>query len=133
VPVPGRPGAAEEDTMTAYVDGYLLPVPRERIEDYRRLALRAGAIWREHGALAYHECIGDDLDVEGMVPFPRLLGIAPDETVVFAWIVFASLAERDRINARVLADPRLAGGAPTSVPFDCRRIAYGGFRTLVAL
>jgi uncharacterized protein YbaA (DUF1428 family) len=119
--------------MTAYVDGYLLPVPRERIEDYRRLALRAGAIWREHGALAYHECIGDDLDVEGMVPFPRLLGIAPDETVVFAWIVFASLAERDRINARVLADPRLAGGAPTSVPFDCRRIAYGGFRTLVAL
>jgi uncharacterized protein YbaA (DUF1428 family) len=119
--------------MAAYVDGYLLPVPRARIEDYRRLALRAGAIWREHGALAYHECIGDDLEVEGMVPFPRQLAIAPGETVVLAWIVFASRAERDRINARVLADPRLAGLAAVAVPFDGRRMVYGGFRSLVDL
>lgn len=119
--------------MTAYVDGYLLPVPRDRIEAYRLLAQRTGAIWREHGALAYHECVGDDLAVEGMVPFPAQLATQPDETVVFAWIVFASRAERDRINARVLADPRLAGLAPGAVPFDCRRMVYGGFRTLVEL
>lgn len=119
--------------MSVYVDGYLLPVPNDRIEDYRRLALHAGAIWREHGALAYHECVGDDLAVEGMAAFPQQLGIAPGEAVVFAWIVFASRAERDRINARVLADPRLAGLAPALVPFDCRRIVYGGFRTLVDL
>jgi uncharacterized protein YbaA (DUF1428 family) len=119
--------------MSLYVDGYLLPLPRERIAAYRQLAGRAGAIWREHGALAYQECVGDDLQVEGMVPFPDQLALAPDETVVLTWIVFASRAERDRINARVLADPRLAGLAPPALPFDCRRMVYGGFRSLVSL
>ena len=120
--------------MNPYIDGYVLPLRKDKIEDYCRLARKAGAIWREHGALAYHECVGDDLDVEGMVPFPRHLGIGPDETVVFAWIVFASRADRDRINAQVMNDPRLTGMCPSeTMPFDCKRFVYGGFRSIVSL
>ncbi|MBX3726228.1 MAG: DUF1428 domain-containing protein [Xanthomonadales bacterium] len=118
--------------MSTYVDGYVLPVPRARLEEYRQIAARAGAVWREHGALSYRECAGDDLAVEGMLPFTELSGAGPDDTVVFAWVEFASRAERDRINALVMNDPRLAGMSPEAMPFDCRRMAYGGFQTLVA-
>ena len=119
--------------MSRYVDGYVLPIPRERIEDYRRIARNAGAIWREHGALAYCECAGEDLDVEAFTPFPSRIELNPGETVIFAWVVFASRAERDRINARVVSDPRLTGLDPQTIPFDCRRVLYGGFETLVEL
>lgn len=118
--------------MSTYVDGYVLPVPRARLGEYRQIAARAGAVWREHGALSYRECAGDDLAVEGMLSFTGLAGAGPDDTVVFAWVEFASRAERDRINALVMNDPRLAGMSPEAMPFDCRRMAYGGFQTLVA-
>lgn len=121
--------------MNTYVDGYVLPLPKDKIEDYRHIAQKAGAIWREHGALAYHECVGDDLEIEGgMVPFPTHFRLGPHETVVFAWIVFASRAERDRINAQVMNDPRLTGMCPSEgMPFDWKRMVYGGFRSIVSL
>ncbi len=114
-----------------YVDGYVLPVPRKSLEAYRRIARKAGKIWREHGALEVRECAGDDLDVKGMVPFPRRIKLNRDETVVFSWIVFKSRAHRDRVNEKVMKDPRLSGMDPKSLPFDCKRIVYGGFKVLV--
>lgn len=117
--------------MSSYIDGFVLPIRKDRIDAYRRIAHTAGGIWREHGALSYRECIAEDLSAEGMQPFPALLQLSPEETVVFAWIEFASRAERDRINAAVINDPRLACATPQSMPFDCARMAYGGFDTLV--
>ena len=115
-----------------YVDGYVLPVPKKNLAAYRRMAEKAGKIWREHGALEYRECVGDDLKVKFGVPFPRLAKPKPGETVVFAWIVFKSRAHRDRVNAKVMKDPRLANmGDEKSMPFDCKRMAYGGFKMLV--
>jgi uncharacterized protein YbaA (DUF1428 family) len=91
-----------------YVDGYVLVVPKKNIAAYRRLAQKAGKIWREHGALEYFECVGDDLDVKCGVPFPKITKLKPGETVVFAWIVYKSRAHRDRVNGKVMNDPRLA-------------------------
>ncbi len=116
--------------MAHYVDGFVLVIAKEKIEGYRRIAEQAGEVWREHGALEYRECIADDMDVPFGVPFPRLLELKPEETVGFAWIVFASRAERDRVNAAVMKDPRLKMD-PESMPFDCQRMVYGGFETLV--
>jgi uncharacterized protein YbaA (DUF1428 family) len=117
--------------MPQYVDGYVLPVPKNQIDTYRQIAEKAGSIWREHGALEYRECVGDDLEVKEMVPFPRMVEIKPDETVVFAWIVFESRAHRDEVNAKVMKDPRLKGTDSQAMPFDCKRMAYGGFSTIV--
>jgi uncharacterized protein YbaA (DUF1428 family) len=115
-----------------YVDGYVLPVPKKNLGAYRRLAEKAGRIWREHGALEYRECAGEDLKVKFGVPFPRLAKAKPGETVVFSWIVFESRAHRDRVNAKVMKDPRIAAmGNHTSMPFDVKRMAYGGFNILV--
>jgi len=110
-----------------YVDGYVLPVPKKNLPAYRRIAQKAARIWREHGALEYRECAADDLDVKWGVPFPRQLNLKPDETVVFAWIVFKSRAHRDRINAKVMKDPRLANTDAKAMPFDCqpRQWAFG--------
>jgi uncharacterized protein YbaA (DUF1428 family) len=116
-----------------YVDGFVIPVPKKKVQAYRRIALKAGKIWREHGALEVRECVGDDLAVKGLVPFPRRLKLKPGETVVFSWIVYKSRAHRDRVNARVMKDPRLAGMDPTTVPFDIKRMLYGGFKVLVAV
>lgn len=116
-----------------YVDGYVLPVPTKNLPVYRRMARKAGRIWREHGALDYRECVGDDLDVKVLVPFPRIIKLKPGETVVFSWIVFKSRAHRDRVNAKVMKDPRLGNAADLkAMPFDIKRMAYGGFKTLVA-
>jgi uncharacterized protein YbaA (DUF1428 family) len=118
----------------AYVDGFLLPVPKKNLEAYTRMSRRAGKVWREHGALDYKECAGDDLNVKGMVPFPRSIKLKPGETVVFSWIVFKSRAHRDRVNARVMKDPRLAGMMDSkAMPFDVKRMVYGGFRVIVDL
>ncbi|MBX3303834.1 MAG: DUF1428 domain-containing protein [Nitrospira sp.] len=118
--------------MARYVDGYVLPVPKKNIAAYRRLAQKAGKIWREHGALDYKECIGDDLAIKMGVPFPRQMKAKPGETVVFAYIVFKSRAHRDRVNAKVMKDPRLADmGDPKNMPFDSKRMVYGGFNVLV--
>ncbi len=117
--------------MARYVDGFVLPIPRKNVPAYRRLARKAAKAWREHGALEYRECIGDDLAVKGVVPFPRPIRCRPGETVVFAWIVYRSRADRDRINARVMKDPRFANMDPKSMPFDVKRMVYGGFKVLV--
>jgi uncharacterized protein YbaA (DUF1428 family) len=118
--------------MAHYVDGYVLPVPKKNVKAYRRMAQKAGKIWREYGALDYKECVGDDLNVKGLVPFPRPIKAKPDETVVFAWIVFKSRAHRDRVNAKVMKDPRLADSMDQkSMPFDAKRMVYGGFKVLV--
>jgi uncharacterized protein YbaA (DUF1428 family) len=116
--------------MGSYVDGYVLPVPKKNVNAYRRIAQKAGKIWREHGALDYKECVGDDLAVKGLVPFPRTVKLKPGETVVFAYVVFKSRAHRDRVNAKVMKDPRLVCD-PKDMPFDCKRMVYGGFKVIV--
>ena len=120
-----------ETTKPHYVDGFVIPLPKNKIDDYRRIAEKSGQVWRDHGALEYRECVGEDLNVKGQVPFPRLIDSKPDETVVFAWIVFESRAHRDEVNAKVMKDPRLAKMDPNAMPFDCKRMAYGGFEVLV--
>ena len=115
----------------AYVDGYVLPVPTKNLAAYRKMAAVGAKVWREHGALEYRECAGDDLDVKFGMPFPKLLKLKRGETAVFAWIVFKSKADRDRINARVMKDPRIQSPDPKKMPFDVKRMAYGGFTVLV--
>jgi uncharacterized protein YbaA (DUF1428 family) len=90
----------KQTTMAHYVDGYVIPLPKNTIEDYRRIADKSGQVWRDHGALEYRECVGEDLNVKGQVPFPRRIDSKPDETVVFAWIAFESRAHRDEVNAK---------------------------------
>src|SRR6187549_4309151 len=104
--------------MAHYVDGYVLPVPKKNLQTYRRIAQKAGKIWREHGALEYRECVGDDMNVKFGMPFPKLLKLKRGETAVFAWIVFKSKAHRDRVNAAVMKDPRLHLPDPKKMPFD---------------
>jgi uncharacterized protein YbaA (DUF1428 family) len=116
----------------SYVDGFLLPVPKKNIPAYRRLAKKAGKIWREHGAVEYRECVGEDLAVKMGVPFPRTVKVKRGETVVFSWIVYKSRAHRDRVNAKIMKDPRIAQMCgEDSMPFDCKRMVYGGFEVLV--
>ncbi|HEY3204086.1 MAG TPA: DUF1428 domain-containing protein [Thermoanaerobaculia bacterium] len=117
--------------MALYVDGYVLPVPKKNVEAYRRIAQKAGRVWREHGAFEFRECVGDDLRVKGMATFPSRFKARPGETVVFSWIVFKSRAHRDRVNAKVMKDPRIASMDPKSMPFDVKRMVYGGFEVLV--
>ena len=118
--------------MPYYVDGFLLPVPKDKIDFYRQIAVEAGMVWGEHGALVYRVCVGDDMVVKDQVPFPRVIETKPDETVVFAWIVFESREHRDQVNAKVMADPRMASmGEKGEMPFDSKRMAYGGFKTIV--
>jgi uncharacterized protein YbaA (DUF1428 family) len=115
-----------------YVDGFVLPVAKKHLQAYRRLAQKAGRIWREHGALEFRECVGEDLNVKMGAPFPRRIKLKPGETVVFSWIGFKSRAHRDRVNAKVMKDPRLAKMCdPKNMPFDVKRMSYGGFKSLV--
>jgi uncharacterized protein YbaA (DUF1428 family) len=116
----------------AYVDGFLIPIARRKLDAYRRIARKAGRIWREYGALEYRECVGDDLNIKRATPFTRRAGLKPGETVVFSWIVYKSRAHRDRVNAKVMADPRIAGMMQgENEPFDMRRMSYGGFKVMV--
>ena len=118
--------------MAQYVDGFVLPVPSKNIDRYRRMALQASKIFLEYGALEYRECVGDDLDVKMALPFPRGIKTKPKETVVFAYIVYKSRAHRDRVNAKVMKDPRIASMCnEKEVPFDSKRMLYGGFKTIV--
>jgi uncharacterized protein YbaA (DUF1428 family) len=119
--------------MARYVDGYVLPVPKRNVEAYRRMANKAGKIWREYGALEFRECVAQDLNVKWGKTFPRQLALKPGETVFFSWIVFKSRAHRDRVNAKVMKDPRIMGMSPKSMPFDSKRMLYGGFEALVDL
>ena len=114
-----------------YVDGFVLPVPKKNLDRYLRIARKAGRIWREHGALEYRECVGDDMK-SGAVPFPKIARTKPGETVFFSWIVYKSRAHRNRVMAKVMKDSRLADMMdPKSMPFDFRRMAYGGFKIVV--
>jgi uncharacterized protein YbaA (DUF1428 family) len=121
--------------MPRYVDGFVIPVPKKNIEKYRRMAQKAGRVWRQHGALEFRECVGDDLKVKGgVVPFTRNARAKPNETVFFSWIVFKSRAHRDRVNKKVMKDPRIAKMMnPEGMPFDEKRMVYGGFKVLVDL
>ncbi|MBA3659813.1 MAG: DUF1428 domain-containing protein [Gemmatimonadales bacterium] len=118
----------------AYVDGFVLPMPKKSLPAYRRMARSAGKIWREHGALEFRECVGEDLSVKMGMPFPKQLKIKPGETVVFSWIMYKSRTHRDRVNKKVMADPRMAKlMGPDAMPFDDKRMLYGGFETIVKL
>jgi uncharacterized protein YbaA (DUF1428 family) len=115
-----------------YADGFVIPVPKRKLAAYRRMAQKAGKIWRQHGAIDYKECVGDDLKTNWGVGFSRAAKAKSGETVIFSWIVYKSRADRDRINAKVMKDPRLAKMMdPKSMPFDMKRIVYGGFKVLV--
>jgi uncharacterized protein YbaA (DUF1428 family) len=117
--------------MSRYVDGFVLPVPIQNLDAYRRMAEEACRIWLEHGALEYIECVADDVKPGELTSFPQSVQLKDGETTVFSWIVYASREERDRINAKVMSDPRIAGMDPKSMPFDARRMIYGGFRSVV--
>ena len=114
----------------AYVDGFVLVVPKDKVEDYRKLSKKAGKVWRDHGALEYRECVGDDLDMPFGRPFPKLLKLKPDEAAVFSWIVYRTKAQRDKVNAAVMKDPRLDMD-PKTMPFDVKKMSMGGFTVLV--
>jgi uncharacterized protein YbaA (DUF1428 family) len=134
--LPGEdPFGARRVVMEKYVDGFLIPLPKDKVDEYLRMAERAGAIWKEHGALEYWECIGDDLDVQNFVSFKSAARAEENETVIFSWIVYESRAHRDQVNAAVMADPRMAEMMKPDfpAPFDCKRMAYGGFRKIVEL
>jgi uncharacterized protein YbaA (DUF1428 family) len=115
----------------AYVDGFIVAVPKKNIAAYKKLSKKAGKIWREHGAIDYKECIADDVSKGKITSFPRSVKQKPSETVIFAWILYKSRADRDRINKKVMADPRLSGMAPSKMPFDAKRMIYGGFKVIV--
>lgn len=118
--------------MSKYIDGFVLPVPKDKVETYRAIAEKASKIWREHGALEYRECVLEDPTAKDLVAFPQLAAAKPEETVVFAYITYESRAHRDEVNAKVMADPRLHEMCdPGNMPFDCTRMAYGGFQTIV--
>lgn len=115
-----------------YADGFVLPVPKRNLKAYVQLAKKASKIWREHGALDYKECVGDDLDSKMGVPFPRQMKVKPGETVVFAYIVYKSRAHRDQVNAKVMKDQRIKNMCDEkSMPFDVKRMSYGGFKILI--
>jgi uncharacterized protein YbaA (DUF1428 family) len=125
-------GNTKGANMPFYVDGFVLPVPRDRVDDYKRIAEAAAEIWKEHGALDYWECVGDDMTAECTRSFPDLVAATPDEIVVFAWAVFASREARDAANEKIMADPRMANLIDPSNPiFDMKRVTHGGFRALV--
>jgi uncharacterized protein YbaA (DUF1428 family) len=118
----------------SYVDGFVLAVPRKNLAAYRRLASRAGRIWREHGALEYHECVADDVAPGKVTSFPQAVKLKPGEVVLFSWIVYKSRAQRDRINRKVMSDPRLADMMdPKKLPFDGKRMFWGGFKSIIDL
>lgn len=119
--------------MSKYIDGFLLPFPKDKIESYREVAAKCGAIWKEHGALEYIEAVGEDLEIKDQVSFSTLTGTSPGETVVFAYIVDESREHRDGVNTKVFADPRLhAMFDPENPLFDCKRMACGGFKVIVS-
>ena len=118
--------------MARYVDGFVVPVPKKSVDAYRRIARKAGKVWREHGAIEFRECIADDVKPGKFTSFPQSVKLKPGEIVVFSWIVYKSRAQRDRINAKVMKDPRLADMMdPKDLPFDGKRMFWGGFKVFV--
>jgi uncharacterized protein YbaA (DUF1428 family) len=123
-----------KENVMPYVDGFILPLPNKNVETYREIASKCGAIWREHGALQFRECIADDVKPGKLTSFPQSVNLEPDETVIFSWIVYESRAHRDEVNEKVMKDPRMAEMMkPEAMPFDGVRMIYGGFEVLVDL
>jgi uncharacterized protein YbaA (DUF1428 family) len=120
--------------MARYVDGFVLPLPKKNLEAYRRMSRKAGKVWREYGALEYVECVADDVKPGKRTSFPQSVKLKADEIVVFSWIVYKSRKQRDSVNAKVMKDPRLAKMMdPKALPFDGKRMFWGGFKSLVEL
>jgi uncharacterized protein YbaA (DUF1428 family) len=117
----------------AYVDGFVTPVPKAKVDAYRRLARKAGKVWKEHGALEYWECVADDVQKGKVTSFPRSVKAKPNETVVFSWAVYRSRAHRDKVIAKVMKDPRMTGMDAKDMPFDMKRMFWGGFKPIVEL
>jgi uncharacterized protein YbaA (DUF1428 family) len=115
----------------AYVDGYVVPVPKAKLDAYRKLARKASKVWTSHGALEYVECVADDVKPGKHTSFPQAVKLKDDEVVVFAWIVYKSRAHRDKVNRLVMADPFFAGMPPADMPFDGKRMFWGGFKQIV--
>ncbi|HXO85279.1 MAG TPA: DUF1428 domain-containing protein [Gemmatimonadales bacterium] len=115
----------------AYVDGYVLPVPKNKLPAYRRVAQRAAKVWRRHGATEYREAVGNDLNTNMGVPFPRRVKAKRGETVVFSWVLFKSRAHRDSVNRKVMKDPAMKAIMDSDLPFNVKRMAYGGFKVIV--
>lgn len=116
----------------AYVDGFVVAVPKDRIEDYKTMARKAGELWKEYGAQAFVECVADDVPYGELTSFPRAVQAKDDEIVVFSWILYRSRAERDEINKKVMEDPRLKMDME-NMPFDGKRMIYGGFETMIEM
>jgi uncharacterized protein YbaA (DUF1428 family) len=115
-----------------YIDGFVVPVPKEKMEAYRDMSTKCGAIWKEHGALEYRECVADDVKPGKLTSFPQSVDLQDGEVVVFSYIVYANRAERDAVNAKVMDDPRMKDMMdPASMPFDGKRLIYGGFETFI--
>jgi uncharacterized protein YbaA (DUF1428 family) len=126
--------ARRQEERMPYTDGFIVPVPKKKLPAYRRMAQKAGKIWKEHGALEFRECVADDVKVGKWTSFPRSVKLKRGETVLFSYIVFQSRADRDRVNAKVMTDPRLAGMmSGKDMPFDGKRMIYGGFQVIVDL
>ena len=115
----------------SYVDGYVLPIPKKHLSGYRRMARMGRKAWLKHGALDYKECAGDDLAAKWGTPFTRAMKLKPGETVIFAYVVFKSRAHRDRVNAKVISEMKAMEGSAKEMPFDPKRMVYGGSKTIV--
>jgi uncharacterized protein YbaA (DUF1428 family) len=120
----------EKEVPMHYVDGYVIPVPEKNLKTYIRMAQEGKKMWLENGALDYKECVGDDLETKWGLPFPKMMKLKPGEVVIFSYIVFKSRAHRDRVNARVMKEMEKKG-EPQEMPFDIKRMVYGGFKVLV--
>ncbi|HET9976187.1 MAG TPA: DUF1428 domain-containing protein [Burkholderiaceae bacterium] len=117
--------------MSVYVDGFVIPVPKKKLADFRRMARKYDALWIKHGALEVHECAADDVKSGKWTSFPQAVKLKADELVVFSWIVFKSRRHRDAVNKKVMADPMMANVDPKKMPFDGKRMIFGGFKEIV--
>lgn len=118
----------------AYVDGFIVPCPKNKVEAYKKISKAAGKIWREYGALDYRECVADDVQRGKVTSFPRSVKMKKNETVIFAWILYKSRKHRDSVNKKVMKDPRIENMmGPDTMPFDAKRMIYGGFKSIVSV
>ena len=119
--------------MARYVDGFVVPVPKKNLAAYMKMARKVGKVWKEHGVLEYTECVADDVKPGKLTSFPQSVKLKPNETVVFAWVTYKSRKDRDRIMTKVMADPRLAGMDKAPMPFDTKRMFFGGFKAVIEI
>jgi uncharacterized protein YbaA (DUF1428 family) len=119
--------------VSVYVDGFVIPVPKKKLADFRRMARKYDALWIKYGALEVHECVADDVKPGKLTSFPQAVKLKPGELVVFSWIVFKSRRHRDAVNKKVMADPLMANVDPKSMPFDGKRMFWGGFKEMISL